>query len=97
MGLFSRSLWLGDDGGSWAIEEIFKNPMTFDETKFASEMMQYYKDKPEENLKTYIASLIYGVKRMRVEAGARPQEVHIRITCEGGCSKCSTAPRAENQ
>ena len=97
MGIFNRSLWLGDDGGSWAVEEIFKDPMAYDEKEFASEMIQYYKDKPEENLKTYIESLIYGVKRMRIESGGRPQELHIHVTCEGGCSKCSTAPRVENQ
>ena len=97
----------GSTGMDLAIK-ILRSPLGYSECKAtANDIVAKYKD---DELVEYIHGILRVLSNIAKDPNCysrstgnyyqskqSPAEVHIRITCEGGCAKCSTAPHVENQ
>lgn len=98
----------GRTGTDLAIKILRSQPLGYSECKAtANDIVEKYKD---DELVEYICGILRVLSNIArdpncysrstgnyYQSKQSPAEVHIRITCEGGCSKYSTAPRDENQ
>lgn len=98
----------GRTGTDLAIKILRSQPLGYSECKAtANYIIENYKG---DELVQYICDILRVLSNIAsdpnyysrstgsyYQSKQSPAEVHIRITCEGGCSKYSTAPHVENQ
>ena len=97
----------GSTGMDLAIK-ILHSPLGYSESKAtANDIVENHKD---DELVEYICGILRVLSNIArdpncysrstgnyYQSKQSPAEVHIRITCEGGCSKYSTAPHVQTQ